>query len=183
MFKFEVKNNKGFTLIELLVVISIIGLLSTVVLAGLTTTRKRAQETKFLAEIDQLKKAFELYRTDKGFYPGEPETIISAYPNYTPDAKAFLTQELVNNHYIPELPQINEINFLEYDAGNMVFGGQETYCGSKKLKSYALIIDYNRSKFPLVTTKTWPQIDYPAIGFSPHPFDSYEVYPSYCIGE
>ena len=38
------RNNKGFTLIELLVVISIIGLLSSIVLASLNTTRVRASD-------------------------------------------------------------------------------------------------------------------------------------------
>lgn len=37
--------NKGFTLIELLVVISIVGLLSSIVLASLTSTRERARIT------------------------------------------------------------------------------------------------------------------------------------------
>jgi len=39
----KIKNNKAFTLIELLVVISIIGLLSTVVLASLNTARDKAR--------------------------------------------------------------------------------------------------------------------------------------------
>ncbi len=43
MFKNKIKNNKAFTLIELLVVISIIGLLSTVVLASLNTARDKAR--------------------------------------------------------------------------------------------------------------------------------------------
>ena len=42
---FDAKTKKGFTLIELLVVISIIGLLSSIVLASLNTARMKAQDT------------------------------------------------------------------------------------------------------------------------------------------
>lgn len=65
-----IKNYKeGFTLIELLVVISIIGLLSSVVLASLQEARVRAQYKAFDQELLQLTNALELYRTDNGEYP------------------------------------------------------------------------------------------------------------------
>jgi prepilin-type N-terminal cleavage/methylation domain-containing protein len=65
-------NKRGFTLIELLVVISIIGLLSTVVLASLNEIRKKATNAKIKQEIGQWVKAINLYRNDYGFYPLEP---------------------------------------------------------------------------------------------------------------
>ncbi|MBU1557376.1 prepilin-type N-terminal cleavage/methylation domain-containing protein [Patescibacteria group bacterium] len=55
---FLIKNkNKGFTLIELMVVIAIIGLLSSVVLASLTSARNRARYTKTQVEIRDFIKA------------------------------------------------------------------------------------------------------------------------------
>jgi prepilin-type N-terminal cleavage/methylation domain-containing protein len=67
---FSWRKNKGFTLIELLVVISIIGLLSTVVLASLNTARARARDAKRAQELVQIRNALELYALDNdGQYP------------------------------------------------------------------------------------------------------------------
>jgi prepilin-type N-terminal cleavage/methylation domain-containing protein len=55
---------KGFTLIELLVVISIIGLLSSVVLANLNSVRSKARDTKRVQEIRSVEKALALYALD-----------------------------------------------------------------------------------------------------------------------
>jgi prepilin-type N-terminal cleavage/methylation domain-containing protein len=60
---------KGFTLIELLVVISIISLLSSVILASLTTTRAKARDAKRLLEMRQLQLALDQYYHDNGRYP------------------------------------------------------------------------------------------------------------------
>ena len=72
MFQFHNhKEQKGFTLIELLVVISIIGLLSTVVLASLNTARVKARDAQRIAALKEIQKAVELYASDHGGqYPG-----------------------------------------------------------------------------------------------------------------
>lgn len=62
-------KNKGFTLIELLVVVAIISLLTSVVLASLTSAKKKATDTKIISEYQQLKIALEMYYNDNGKYP------------------------------------------------------------------------------------------------------------------
>lgn len=54
-------KNKGFTLIELLVVVSIIGLLSSIVLASLSNSRIRARDTRRIADTRSLQNALQLY--------------------------------------------------------------------------------------------------------------------------
>jgi prepilin-type N-terminal cleavage/methylation domain-containing protein len=54
-------SSGGFTLIELLVVVAIIGLLSSVVVVSLDTSRARAREAARIVGMDELVKALELY--------------------------------------------------------------------------------------------------------------------------
>ena len=60
------KTSKGFTLIELLVVIAIIGILSSVVLASLTTARAKGQDVAVQSEIASLRSQAELYYSSTG---------------------------------------------------------------------------------------------------------------------
>lgn len=63
------KKNLGFTLIELLVVISIIGVLTTLILANLSDARGRARDSAKKSDLQQLKTALRLYYNDHQQYP------------------------------------------------------------------------------------------------------------------
>lgn len=63
------RGRRGFTLIELLVVISIIGLLSSVILAALTTAKTRAIDARIASERHGMQNAIALFYTNKGYYP------------------------------------------------------------------------------------------------------------------
>jgi prepilin-type N-terminal cleavage/methylation domain-containing protein len=74
------RDTKGFTLIELLVVISIIGMLSSVVLAALGGARDSAYDSHLVSDIHQLDIAMTSYFSDHNSYPLSPETS-SGYMN------------------------------------------------------------------------------------------------------
>lgn len=61
------KNKKGFTLIELLVVISIIGLLSSIVLASLNTSRVKAADTAIREDLRGIKSSAEIEYSTLGY--------------------------------------------------------------------------------------------------------------------
>lgn len=55
-------NRRGFTLIELLVVISIISLLSSILLASLSTSRQKAKDAAIRSQLKQIASQAELFR-------------------------------------------------------------------------------------------------------------------------
>lgn len=62
-------KKKGFTLIELLVVIAIIGILTTISVIALQSSRARARDSKRLADVKQIQSALALYAHDTDSYP------------------------------------------------------------------------------------------------------------------
>ena len=75
----KTKNSKAFTLIELLVVISIIGFLSSVVLASLLTARDKANDSRVAQDLRQFGIAQQLYFEDNKVYAfGDKDTKVLA---------------------------------------------------------------------------------------------------------
>ena len=60
------KYNRGFTLIELLMVIAIIGLLSTVVLAALSSARNKSNDAAVKSNLNSIRSAADLYFDNNG---------------------------------------------------------------------------------------------------------------------
>ena len=125
----RIQSNNGFTLVELLVVISIIGVLSSTVLAAVSSARVKAENAARIQTMQEYEKALQLILTDKGDYP-KPDT--STFPfvcinNDTSQPCDFffdtggydlaLNQEFAT--YLPSLPQLKYIedNSFGYNGG------------------------------------------------------------------
>jgi prepilin-type N-terminal cleavage/methylation domain-containing protein len=151
-------NKKGFTLIELLVVISIIGLLSSIVIASLTSARKKAEAAKIVQEMNQLKVAFELYKTDHGVYPNEG--VDGAQYN----GIDYLKNVLVPGKYIPSVSKPPSQHYLfpdgtPYVTGSSLYGENDfnLFCGGKPMRSYFLEFYYDGMdlNFPKAGYSSW----------------------------
>jgi prepilin-type N-terminal cleavage/methylation domain-containing protein len=77
---------RGFTLIELLVVIAIIGILASIVLVSVNSARNKGTAVRTLAEVAQLRSAFEQGFTSNGYSDlvgsaGHNDVIATTGPN------------------------------------------------------------------------------------------------------
>lgn len=133
---YSLNKNEGFTLIELLVVIAIIGLLSSVVMVSLDQARKRARDTKRVAEIEQLIQAVEMYHISNAAYPGEGDTdgaIISpscaSYSDFIEDLKneGYTVSEDPRHNVSCGQSSVNNEDYL-YAWDYKIDGGQGTHC-------------------------------------------------------
>lgn len=60
---------RGFTLIEILVTISIIGLLTMIGVTNFRVANQKARDGRRQGDLEQIRAALELYRTDEAEYP------------------------------------------------------------------------------------------------------------------
>ena len=60
---------RGFTLIEILVTISIIGLLTMIGVTNFKVANQKARDGRRQGDLQQIRAALELYRTDQNAYP------------------------------------------------------------------------------------------------------------------
>ncbi len=63
------KLKKCFTLVELLIVVSIIGILASIVLVSLSSSRMKARDAQRLQDIKSIQNALEVYYSTYGHYP------------------------------------------------------------------------------------------------------------------
>lgn len=72
------KNQFGFTLIEVMVAISIVAILTVISLSSISGVRKSSRDGKRKADLEQVRSALEIYRSDCSGYPASLPTPGSA---------------------------------------------------------------------------------------------------------
>ncbi len=131
-------RQNGFTLIELLVVIAIIGVLSSIVLASLSTARAKARDAKRVVEIDSVSKALDIYYTTTDSYP--PTTP----PGYVGADAAF--QLLVANGALSAIPIVVAPSTGYFYHGTNEEGTPVTECAAAEpCKGYVLAVQFERN--------------------------------------
>lgn len=101
-------NKKGFTLIEILVVVAIIGVLATISLMALNTSRAKARDARRIEDVRKIALALEQYTADNGDYP-----VVAFARSNTKTNSAWLVLEEKLSPYIAKLPvdPINDSSF------------------------------------------------------------------------
>ncbi len=90
----KLQRARGFTLIELLVVIAIIGLLATIIAAPIQNARKKARDSKKIAEIKAVQLALDQYaEANAGQYP---LALMNLTPIYMPLLPSFASTTLAS---------------------------------------------------------------------------------------
>lgn len=76
---------RGFTFIEILVVITIIGVLMMIGAANFSVANKKARDGRRQGDLEQIRSALELYRTEEGTYPANLNLLVPDYIGAVPD--------------------------------------------------------------------------------------------------
>src|SRR3990167_9847267 len=77
-----INKRRGFTLIELLVVIAIIGILASFAIASFTSAQAKGRYSRRKADLDAIRKAGELAKTDSTgskYYPSTTGALATTY--------------------------------------------------------------------------------------------------------
>jgi len=143
------QTRRGFTLIELLVVIAIIGVLSSVVLASLSTARAKSRDSRRISDIEQIRLSLELFFD-----------AFQSYPSTTPITSTASVeggvQMLVTRNYLQQVP-VPPVGgagagATKYTYRGIRSSGAECFGGTTACSSYFLGAVLERGDAPPLLT-------------------------------
>jgi general secretion pathway protein G len=104
----QVARQQGFTLVELLIVIVVIAILAAITIVAYNGVQQRARDSRRQSDVSTIRKALELYKTDKGNYPNASSTqpVFGGWEVSTDTAGSFMEYLLP---YISSVP-VDPIN-------------------------------------------------------------------------
>ncbi len=92
-------KKSGFTLIEILVAVTIVAVLSVIGTVSYNSINKRSRDAKRRSDLEQVRSALELYRSDKASYPGSSASFVALTGLDTGDGNGPLVPT-----YLPSIP-------------------------------------------------------------------------------
>jgi type II secretion system protein G len=95
-------NQRGFTLLEVLVSATIIAVLTTIGVVAYSSVNKRSRDVKRKSDLEQVRSALEMYRSDYGEYPDSGAEAFQTLSHIQP--------ALVDGGYLPTLPSDPDTN-------------------------------------------------------------------------
>lgn len=133
------KQSKGFTLIEVLVASTIIIVLMSVGLASYSRVNMRSRDAKRKSDIEQIRSALEIYRTDNGSYPAIIGIDADIWTNVSDLANASAvgcTPATFVPCYMPAIPADPKNTFVyRFKFTNKISGKFYGYCLSAKIEA------------------------------------------------
>jgi general secretion pathway protein G len=126
---------KGFTLMEILIAIAIIAVLTAVGIVSYVSINRNARDAKRRGDIEQIRSALEMFRSDKGSYPAVGDLGWTDASNLnTGDSDTGLVDT-----YIPAIPSDPQsTNFVyRYRGINNYYG----YCLEANVENTATATD------------------------------------------
>ena len=119
---------RGFTMIEILVAVTIMAVLAAIGFTAYGKINKRSRDSKRKADIEQIRSALEMYRSDYGYYPNTGSGVWTDASN--------LSTPLVST-YMPAIPADpkDATQTYRYKATDASGGSYYGYCASALLES------------------------------------------------
>lgn len=121
-------QRRGFTLIEVLVAATIIAVLTAIAMVSYANINKRGRDTKRKSDMEQIRSALEMYRSDTGSYPNTGNGSWTDASN--------LSTTLVSS-YMPAIPSDpkSPTQVYRFQATNLVSGNYYGYCLSSLIEA------------------------------------------------
>jgi len=124
--KHTARRSDGFTLLELLVTTIMIAVLTIIGIVSYSSVNKRSRDVKRKSDLEQIRSALEMYRSDNGAYPNAGAGSLTLASN--------LAGSLVST-YIPAIPDDPNGTQHYYYQGIQVNSSYVGYCVSALLET------------------------------------------------
>lgn len=122
------RSNQGFTLLEILVAIAIILVVTAVGVVSYTAINKKARDSKRTSDMQQIRQALEMYRSDNGFYPSVNVSGFDTTANLGATLATYMTA-------VPVDPKDSETQRYLFTATNALNGNYYGYCLCVKMEN------------------------------------------------